>query len=252
MFGALSTHQALEVSSGKSGPLVRGSSNPSAQIRSLRSLPASQPLCPAIQLLDARSRPVQTASHFWAASSCGPGLKRSPRSHKAASPPARGGPRPPKRHILEHQLRVRPQGRNAAPLSQHAGGVQPWLTQASESPRLRLRGGQRARPVVRFACAACVVAAAPSEQAAPHLQVVRSCGSGHERGPRGCKATSSSACGALLFSRATSLGVDFGCGPLGHDTAPPPRHAWGVHSQLLQVSEPSRFRFKSRGAAHPR
>ncbi|KAJ1096651.1 hypothetical protein NDU88_001786 [Pleurodeles waltl] len=151
--------------------------------------------------------------------------------------------------LMRHQRIVR----NTVPLSLQARGVHPRLTQASEPPRLwlRSRGEPRTRPAVRFACAACAVAAALSAQAAPHLRVVRPRGPGYDRGPRGRKAASSSACGVLLFSSATSRGVDFRHGPLGRDTAPPPRHAGGAaHGSFNSLSLPSSDSSRG-GSTHP-
>ncbi|KAJ1150962.1 hypothetical protein NDU88_003749 [Pleurodeles waltl] len=46
-----------------------------------------------------------------------------------------GGPRPPKRHILEHQIWVRSEVRNTAQLSRHAGGSPPAAHPGFRAPQ---------------------------------------------------------------------------------------------------------------------
>ncbi|KAJ1099345.1 hypothetical protein NDU88_004447 [Pleurodeles waltl] len=56
--------------------------------------------------------------------------------------------------------------------------------------------------------------------------------------------------GHFLLSSATSLGVDFGHGPLGRDTAPPPRHAGvAAHGSFNSPSLPGSD--SSRGGSTP-
>ncbi|KAJ1153771.1 hypothetical protein NDU88_006529 [Pleurodeles waltl] len=67
----------------------------------------------------------------------------------------RGGALLPKRHVLEHQLRVRPSRPQHSPAAVARWGVHSWLTRVPEPPRLRFRSRGSSAPcsAVQLLCA---------------------------------------------------------------------------------------------------